>query len=163
MLFFSSKCSKWDFQDFENVWKQHEIHKSSLLSSLKNKQQRQKHHTYNVLILSLLLVIIMVKLLKVFKVGLSPSKTLLYLLQWKPFEIYLNAFYFKLKTLLVLKIFKFLCWLFSHVKKRLDKKDKFNFKIYSNHHSMVNKQLHYIYWSMSHKVKATRQLNLVRY
>ena len=34
-----------------------------------------------------------------------------------------NAFYFTSKTLLVLKIFKFLSWLFGHVAKRLDLKD----------------------------------------
>ena len=31
---------------------------------------------------------------------------------------------------LVLKIFKFLSWLLGHVAKRLDKKDKVNFKFY---------------------------------
>ena len=41
-----------------------------------------------------------------------------------------NAFYFVLKTLFVLKIFKFLSWFAGHVEKRLDKKDKANFKIY---------------------------------
>ena len=41
-----------------------------------------------------------------------------------------NAFYFILKALFVLKIFKFLSWLFGHVAKRLDKKDKVNFKFY---------------------------------
>ena len=29
---FSSKCSKWNFQDFQILWKQHEIHQSSLLN-----------------------------------------------------------------------------------------------------------------------------------
>ena len=29
---FSSKFLKWDFQDFQNVWKQDEIHQSSLLN-----------------------------------------------------------------------------------------------------------------------------------
>ena len=41
-----------------------------------------------------------------------------------------NAFYFTLKALFVLKIFQFLSWLFGHVRKRLDKKDYVNFKIY---------------------------------
>ena len=41
-----------------------------------------------------------------------------------------NAFYFILKALFVLKIFKFLSQLFSHVAKRLDKKDVVNFKFY---------------------------------
>ena len=39
-----------------------------------------------------------------------------------------NAFYFILKALFVCKIFKFLSWLFGHIKKRLDEKDKVNFK-----------------------------------
>ena len=41
-----------------------------------------------------------------------------------------NAFYFTSKALFVLKVFRFLSWLFGHVAKRLDKKDKVNFKIY---------------------------------
>ena len=39
-----------------------------------------------------------------------------------------NAFYFTLKAVVVLKIFKFLSWSFSLVEKRLDEKDKVNFK-----------------------------------
>ena len=38
-------------------------------------------------------------------------------------------FYFVLKALFVLKIFKFLSWLFGYVGKWFDKKAKFNFKI----------------------------------
>ena len=41
-----------------------------------------------------------------------------------------NAFYFTSKALFVLKIFMFLSLLFGHVEKRLDKKDKVNFKFY---------------------------------
>ena len=41
-----------------------------------------------------------------------------------------NAFYFTLKVLSILKIFKFLPWQFSRVEKWLDQKDKVNFKIY---------------------------------
>ena len=37
-----------------------------------------------------------------------------------PLKMMKNAFYFVLKTLFVLKIFRFLSWLFSHVEKRLD-------------------------------------------
>ena len=40
-----------------------------------------------------------------------------------------NAFYFTLKALFVINIFKFLSWLFSDVEKRLDQKHKTNFKI----------------------------------
>ena len=39
-----------------------------------------------------------------------------------------NAFYFTLKALFVLKIFKFLSSSFGHVEKWLDQKDKVNFK-----------------------------------
>ena len=45
-------------------------------------------------------------------------------------KIMKNAFYFTSKSLLVLKIFKFLSWHFGHVAKRLDMKDKVDFKIY---------------------------------
>ena len=41
-----------------------------------------------------------------------------------------NAFYFTSKALSVLKIFKFLSWLFGHEVKWLDKKDKFNFNFF---------------------------------
>ena len=41
------------------------------------------------------------------------------------------TFYFTSKVLFVLKMFKFLSWLFSHVAKWLDKKDKINFKFYN--------------------------------
>ena len=45
-------------------------------------------------------------------------------------KIMQNAFYFTLKAILVLKIFKFLFWHFGHVEKRLDLREKVNFKIY---------------------------------
>ena len=41
-----------------------------------------------------------------------------------------NTFYLTSKTLFVLKIFKFLSWIFGHVAKRFDKKDQVNFKFY---------------------------------
>ena len=52
------------------------------------------------------------------KVGLSTSeKFFCYLLDRKPLKMMKNAFYFILKALFVLKIFKFLSRLFSHVGK----------------------------------------------
>ena len=48
----------------------------------------------------------------------------------RPLKMTKNAFYFTSKALFVLKIFKFLSWLFGHVGKRLDKKDKVSFKFY---------------------------------
>ena len=47
-----------------------------------------------------------------------------------PSKLMKNTFYFTLKALCVLKIFKFLSWLFDHVEIRLDQKGKVNFKIY---------------------------------
>ena len=47
-----------------------------------------------------------------------------------PLKMIKNAFYSTSKALFVLKIFKFLSSLFGHVAKRLDKKDKINFKFY---------------------------------
>ena len=41
-----------------------------------------------------------------------------------------NAFYFRLKIIFVLEIFKLLSWLFGFVEKRLDKKVKVKFNIY---------------------------------
>ena len=41
-----------------------------------------------------------------------------------------NPYYFTSTASFVLKIFKFLSWLFGHVAKRLDKKDKVNFKFH---------------------------------
>ena len=41
-----------------------------------------------------------------------------------------NDFYFILKALFVPKIFKFFCYLFGRVEKRLVYKDKVNFKIH---------------------------------
>ena len=46
-----------------------------------------------------------------------------------PLKIMKNAFYVTLKILFVLKVFKCLSLLFDHVGKRLDWKDKVNFKI----------------------------------
>ena len=46
-----------------------------------------------------------------------------------PLKMMKNVFYFFLKALLVLKIFKFLSWLCGHVEKRLDLKNKVTFKV----------------------------------
>ena len=48
----------------------------------------------------------------------------------KPFKNDKNVFYFTEKALFFLKIFKFLSWLFGHVTKWLDIKDKVNFKFH---------------------------------
>ena len=41
-----------------------------------------------------------------------------------------NTFYFTSEALFVLKIFKFLSWLFGDIEKGLDYKDEVNFKIH---------------------------------
>ena len=53
-----------------------------------------------------------------FKVGLLPSKKI-YVICFieSPLRMMKNAFYFILKALIVLKIFKFLSWSFGHVEK----------------------------------------------
>ena len=49
-----------------------------------------------------------------------------------PLKMMKNAYYFTSKALFVLKIFKSLSWLFGYASKRLDKKDKVNFKFYTS-------------------------------
>ena len=46
-----------------------------------------------------------------------------------PLKLMKNVFYFTAKALFVLRIFKFLSWVFGHVEKPLDQKDKIDFKI----------------------------------
>ena len=65
-----------------------------------------------------------------------------------------NGFYFILKALFVLKIWKFLSWFFVHVKKRLDWKEDYVV-------TACNKLLQYTHYSTSHELMATRQWNLV--
>ena len=64
---------------------------------------------------------------------------------WKPFKKMKNTFYFSFISLFVLKIFKFLSWLFGHVGKRTDVKDQVNFKIYDVTTWLTNKCNTYIY------------------
>ena len=47
-----------------------------------------------------------------------------------PLKMMKNAFYFTLTVVLVVKIFKFLCWLFGHLEKRLGEKHMVNFQMY---------------------------------
>ena len=65
-----------------------------------------------------LLLTFLYMLTKSIKVGLSPPKNIFYLLQWKPFKNGKNVFNFALKPLSVLKIFKFLSWIFIYAEKR---------------------------------------------
>ena len=57
-------------------------------------------------------------------------KNLHYLLHWKPLKMIKHAFHFILKALFILKIFKFLSWLFDHVEKTTWLEWKVNFKIH---------------------------------
>ena len=50
-----------------------------------------------------------------------------------------NPFYFTSKAFFVLRIFNFLSWFFGLAVKRLDKKDKVNFKIYDVTAWLTNK------------------------
>ena len=56
--------------------------------------------------------------ISLFKEALSGLKQ--FLATESLFRIIKNAFYFTLKTYFVLKIFKFLSWLFGHIEKRLN-------------------------------------------
>ena len=49
-----------------------------------------------------------------------------------------NAFYFTSKALLVLKISKFLSWIFGSVAEQLDEKDKVNLKFYDVTSWLIN-------------------------
>ena len=65
------------------------------------------------------------------KVGFSPSKKNCFIcFNESPLRVMKNAFYFILNAVFVLKISRFLCWLFGHVEKMAIYKDKINFKIY---------------------------------
>ena len=55
-----------------------------------------------------------------------------------------NAFYFMLKALFVLEIYKFLSYLLGYVEKRLDTKAKVNFKIYDVTNWTANNYSKYI-------------------
>ena len=74
-------------------------------------------------------------------------------------KIMKNAFYFKLKALLVLGIFTFLMWRFDYLEKWLDKKSNVNYKIYVRG-CTTNNYIQYTYYPISQDVKATRQTNL---
>ena len=78
-----------------------------------------------------------------FKVGLSPSKKNHFIsFNKNALKIMKNAFHFILKFLFVLKIFKFLSWLFGHVDKRtlLDRLGSFR-NLWR--HNLEKKQLQY--------------------
>ena len=65
-----------------------------------------------------------------FKVGIHLPKDIFTNFDEGALKIMKSALYFMLKTLFALKIFTFLYWVFSYLEKQLDKKEKFNFRIY---------------------------------
>ena len=71
-----------------------------------------------------------------------------------------NTFYFTLKGLFDLKIFKFLFWFFGLVEKLPEQKDKVNLKNY-DFPTQEKIQLMYTYCPISEEVKVIIQLNLV--
>ena len=59
-----------------------------------------------------------IQILEKFRVGLSPPKKICAIcFIWNPLKIMNNAFYFILKAFFVLKILKFLSWLFGYIEK----------------------------------------------
>ena len=69
-----------------------------------------------------------------------------------------NTFYFTLKPLFVLKISKFFALTFWSCSKTAWLEIQGYFQILWRH-NVVNKQLQYTYWQISHEVKATRHLS----
>ena len=98
-------------------------------------------------------------LIEKLNVELSPSKKICVLcLIESPLKMIKNVFYFILKALFVLKIFKFLSWLFGHVGKTawLERQGWLQ-----NRRNLVNKHLQYTYCPISQEVNVTRLWNLV--
>ena len=95
------------------------------------------------------------------KVGLLLSKKNCFIyFHENPLKMIKNVFYFILKDFFVVKIFTFLFSDFSQIEKTawLEWSGQFqNLWRYN----LVNKQLRYTYWPISHEVKPIRQWNLV--
>ena len=70
------------------------------------------------------------KIKVLFKIKGIPSGLRYFWATGNPLKTRKNALYFILKAFFVLKIFKFLSWLFGHVEKPLDWEDEVNFEIY---------------------------------
>ena len=97
----------------ENLQTKIQIHVFELFAVL-----FQKFVLFNTLLITLTKLLVSLCVPEYFKVELSPSKKLCFIcFNENPLKIMKNAFYFILKALFVLKIFKFLCWLFDNVEK----------------------------------------------
>ena len=78
-----------------------------------------------------------------------------------PSKVMKNAFYFIFKVLFVLKVFKYMSWLFGHVEKMAWFRNKrLISKFVTSQPSQQTITIH-IYCSISYEVKTTRQSNLV--
>ena len=77
-----------------------------------------------------------------------------------PLKMMKNAFYFTLKALLALKIFKLLSWLLRSCRKTtwLERPGLFQ-NLWP--HNLVNKPLQYTHWPISQEIRAIGQWNLV--
>ena len=91
----------------------------------------------------------------------------------RPLKVLKNDFLFSLKAHFDLKIFEFLSWLFNHVEKTAWLEQEYyrgwlsslirNIRLISKFmtFNLFRKQLQYIYCPIFHKVKTTRQRNLI--
>ena len=97
----------------------------------------------------------------IIKVGLSSSKKDCFIyFNESVVKMIKNAFCVTLKALLVLKIFKFLSWLFGHAEKTAWLERRVYFQNLWRH-NLVKKELQYTYCPISHEVETSRQWNLV--
>ena len=87
---------------------------------------------------------------------------LCYLLHWKPFKNDEKCFLFHLKSSFRSQdTYVFVIAFWSCRKNGLIRKIRLTVEFMTSHHNLINKQLQYTYWPISHEVKAIRQWNLV--
>ena len=87
---------------------------------------------------------------------------LCYLLHWKPFKNDEKCFLFHLKSSFRSQdTYVFVIAFWSCRKNGLIRKIRLTVEFMASHHNLINKQLQYTYWPISHEVKAIRQWNLV--
>ena len=97
---------------------------------------------------------------KCLKVGLSPSKKNCFIyLNESPLKMMKNAFYFILKALFILTIFKFLSWLWSCRENGLIRKIRLISNFMTSQSGYQTMTIHIL--PISHEVKVTRQWNMV--
>ena len=89
-----------------------------------------------------------------------PKRKLFIWFNDSPSKLMKNSFYFILKALSVLKIFKLLSWLFRQAEK-MAWLERWSYFRNLCRHSLFNKKLQHTYCSIYHKLKATRQKNFI--